>query len=393
MRDYSSWKLETTLVKLSADEIIFDSVNYTKIKTIIANHDRAQIITSWNKCLNNILKELEQMIDIRNESTIKKLMGKILVNICHADSSDKMELLVIMDDAKQDSDFASVIEMRFIQRHKKNYSLLVLNNTFLDFITCSANANYQFMINKFSILHHWSIEHLEENPHEAKHIVDFVSTAILRMPKVETIVLRGCCSASEAGYQPTVKERSCQIVSPHSDILSLDVNDKQFLFQQVVDRELKTCKTLLKFRDIHNKISVIELMNIPINASGNKLSYDVQYALALLAKEYNLPPLSLPSLQKLNLDIRSAWLRNNDISVTNKKIIKSSKANTRTYLVDCLPVHSLAGMLDQRLLNLGINVTIKGYTSLYVAYPNTGVMLDSSHGYRSAPKALKKLRK
>ena len=145
--------------------------------------------------------------------------------------------------------------------------------------------------------------------------------------------------------------------------------------------------------DIDDYVTVTELENIPLNTETNKLSHEVEKALALSAKENNLPPLSLPTLTQINVETKKAWRRNEPISAEDKKLLQATTPCTRTFKVQSFPDGSLANLVDNELERIGVNVAIKGYGGPYKAYPLAGKIGDTSHGYQHAPKALKKFGK
>ncbi len=80
------------------------------------------------------------------------------------------------------------------------------------------------------------------------------------------------------------------------------------------------------------------------------------------------------------------------ISEEDKKIMKITQPNTRTFLVKKFPPGQVAAMLQDEFEKRKIkNVAIKGYVGPYKTYSNAGTVNLPGHGRDSLPKALKKM--
>lgn len=358
---------------------------------VILEYNKAQAINSSDENLTTIVDDLLDEDIVNDETILNHIVGKSLVQLCaQTVDSKKKELLIVLDkEITDDVDLAKVIERRFIKSDEKNNDLVILNKKFMEFLTSKENENFKFMVNKFSILHHFSTEMISK----AWPIVDFAANAIERMPNLEMVVLRGCSSAANSNNDLAIKQKKYKVLGQKHKIQDAPVSTNEFLFQQVSEKNkdgTSTIKTYLKFHDIDDNIIIKELMDIPLNTGNNKLTYEVEKKLASFAKENNLPLLSLPSLNNQINKIRTDWLRGETISKEDKKLVEAMQSGTRTYTVEKFPANGLADALEKELSDRGIHVHIKGYAGPYHAYPKAGSMIESSHGHKNLPKALKK---
>lgn len=367
------------LVNISSD--IADDIE----RKITEDDKKLQLIGIWNINLINIISSLPP--DNMNWEFFEILLKRFSA----ANPHKKIEV-VLCTDKKPDVDIANVLELMCTSGAKKDKSYLILPVSLVDRLSRSIGNDIicNTKIDTLNFLRHWSTEF------DTKTLSDEVNKAtsiIKKTPNINMVVLRGCSTAGKIEDAKLFDSKNIRIVGAKKDIETEPVKTNEFLFQQYNQGNGE--KTRIKYHDqIKDKFIVKELEDIPHNTSGNKLSVEVEKALAASSDKYDLPLLSFQSkeMSKLINKIREDWLQNKPTSQEDKKIMKATEKRTKTYVVSQFPLHaSLARALEDQLAKEGIIVSIKSYGGPYKGY-RSGPMITADHGHHVLPKALKKLK-
>lgn len=359
---------------------IFDD-DLNKINDILVSHQRLRIVQTWREKVDSIYTTLDKSnITNKNEIAMKSLQM-----LCE----NAKEILICFD-KDYSPDLANVIDICFARHRKKNTKLVLLNldSTFLQYLFNNSDDDSLPHPTKLSFLHHWS-DDAEDYKYE--FFINIIKLFAEFMPKIELIVLRGCSTAGVPKKLDLFVPKVYKVLGNKKNIDKEDVKNNELLFQQIIiNNEIVT---KVKYIDVNNQTINKELKDIPHNKNSTRLSDEIEKELTLIAKVNNLALLALPSQNKHINKIRADWLTNKAISEQDKKRIKATKIANKTFTVKQLPENELADRVKTTLYNEGINVSVKGYSSMYITNPKAGNMTTQGHGHGGLPKALIQLKK
>jgi hypothetical protein len=184
------------------------------------------------------------------------------------------------------------------------------------------------------------------------------------------------------------KPRHIQSVGKHENIKAIDLQFRQFLYQQhkTVDNQIITN---VRYYDISGCIINECLNDIPANLAAPAVSAEVEHALATQAKSRNWPPLDFTA-SKMDIDaIHQSWVNNIPLSSADKILYKASDAKASTFKVQEFPPGSAASYLVQQMEHQRNRVSIKAYFGWYNSFfPCVAAINSAKHGYKDRPKAL-----
>ncbi|KTD24963.1 Uncharacterised protein [Legionella lansingensis] len=386
---------------LNRDKILTDITHklmdiYQQLYRSFKNNDvMTQALSVWDERLIELVNSIEMTYTLdRNSDYFKSVMGdalhKVFIELKSSHQEEDFELLVLLpksshDDPPlaEDEDIANVIKKRLSNSQEKKFIFFPLNSYFMNVLANSKDNISYDDVTKLSFLQHWSVDVCSKEIWENNEIVKNINAIAKKMPKLEEIVLRGCCSASIPAFQrPLFNEKKIQIVAPSKQISEEKLDQNQILFQQIkVDNELIT---RVRFLNLSGKSVTKEIKNIPLNPPGNKLSKDVEEAIATVAYKEGLPPLALETQRLAAIESRNAW-KNKKIPESQRLFAKSMFKNLRTFEdVASFNPGTLAFKVKEELNKIGKdNIKIKGYVHVYEATENGAI------GYENSPKAIR----